>query len=125
MFAPYRSEYTSLTSSALDYGPPHGQAWSTLPLGIRMLHRVLRLPDRLAGGFAHDVRVQPRQGPPGPRILRIHQPLDQTPLRAIGLVTFISILPGLLDFASSIAVNAIFAMTAMALDFSYIIPIFW
>ena len=52
-------------------------------------------------------------------------PSTQTPLRAIGLVTFISILPGLLDFSSSIAVNAIFALTAMALDFSYIIPIFW
>ena len=49
----------------------------------------------------------------------------QTPLRAIGLVTAVSILPGLLDLASAIAVNAIFAMTAMALDFSYISPIFW
>ena len=52
-------------------------------------------------------------------------PATQTPLRAIGLVTAVSILPGLLDLASAIAVNAIFAMTAMALDFSYIIPIFW
>ena len=48
----------------------------------------------------------------------------QTPLRAIWFVTLIGILPGLLDLASSIAVNAIFAMTAMALDLSYIIPIF-
>ena len=52
-------------------------------------------------------------------------PRTQTPLRSIGLVTVISILPGLLDLASPIAVNAIFAMTAMALDFSYITPIFW
>ncbi|KAH9920860.1 APC amino acid permease [Epithele typhae] len=51
-------------------------------------------------------------------------PRTQTPLRAVALVTIIAILPGLLDLASAIAVNAIFAMTAMALDFSYIIPIF-
>ncbi|CDO68771.1 hypothetical protein BN946_scf184989.g37 [Trametes cinnabarina] len=49
----------------------------------------------------------------------------QTPLRAIWFVTIIGILPGLLDLASTIAVNAIFAMTAMALDLSYIIPIFF
>ncbi|KIM66702.1 hypothetical protein SCLCIDRAFT_109926 [Scleroderma citrinum Foug A] len=48
----------------------------------------------------------------------------QTPLRAIWLTTIVSILPGLLDLASSIAANAIFALTAMALDLSYIIPIF-
>ncbi|KAJ3727684.1 APC amino acid permease [Lentinula raphanica] len=34
------------------------------------------------------------------------------------------IIPGLLDLASPIAANAIFALTAMALDLSYIIPIF-
>ncbi|KAI1787362.1 APC amino acid permease [Ganoderma leucocontextum] len=48
----------------------------------------------------------------------------QTPLRAIWLVTVIAILPGLLDLASAVALNAIFALTAMALDLSYIIPIF-
>ena len=47
-----------------------------------------------------------------------------TPLRAIWFTTILSILPGLLDLASPIAANAIFALTAMALDFSYIIPIF-
>ncbi|KAG6911061.1 hypothetical protein DXG01_004576 [Tephrocybe rancida] len=47
-----------------------------------------------------------------------------TPLRSIWLCTFISILPGLLDLASPIAANAIFSLTAMALDLSYIIPIF-
>lgn len=47
-----------------------------------------------------------------------------TPLRAIWFTTIFSILPGLLDLASPIAANAIFALTAMALDFSYIIPIF-
>lgn len=34
------------------------------------------------------------------------------------------ILPGLLDLTSSVATNAIFALAAMALDLSYIIPIF-
>ena len=47
-----------------------------------------------------------------------------TPLRAIWFTTLISIIPGLLDLASPIAVNAIFSLTAMALDLSYIIPIF-
>ncbi|KAG6836494.1 hypothetical protein H0H93_007523 [Arthromyces matolae] len=50
-------------------------------------------------------------------------PLTYTPLRSIWLVTFVSILPGLLDLASPIAANAIFSLTAMALDLSYIIPI--
>ncbi|GBE86966.1 APC amino acid permease [Sparassis latifolia] len=48
----------------------------------------------------------------------------KTPLRAVWFTTFWSILPGLLDLASPIAANAIFALTAMALDLSYIIPIF-
>ncbi|KAH9996155.1 APC amino acid permease [Russula compacta] len=47
----------------------------------------------------------------------------RTPLRAIWLTTIFSILPGLLDFASPVAANAIFSLTAMALDISYIIPI--
>ncbi|KAH7910556.1 APC amino acid permease [Hygrophoropsis aurantiaca] len=47
-----------------------------------------------------------------------------TPLRAIWFTTILSILPGLLDLASPVAANAIFALTAMALDLSYIIPIF-
>ncbi|KAI0684048.1 APC amino acid permease [Cytidiella melzeri] len=47
-----------------------------------------------------------------------------TPLRAIWVTTLVSILPGLLDLASPVAANAIFALTAMALDLSYIIPIF-
>jgi Amino acid permease len=46
-----------------------------------------------------------------------------TPLRAIWCCTFVSILPGLLDLASPIAANAIFSLTAMALDLSYIPPI--
>ena len=44
-------------------------------------------------------------------------------MRAIWLTTIFSILPGLLDFASPVAANAIFSLTAMALDISYIIPI--
>lgn len=47
-----------------------------------------------------------------------------TPIRAIWLSTFVAVLPGLLDFASPIAANAVFSLTAMALDLSYIIPIF-
>ena len=47
-----------------------------------------------------------------------------TPIRAIWLTTLVVILPGLLDFASPVAANAIFSLTAIALDLSYIIPIF-
>ncbi|KAJ7584947.1 APC amino acid permease [Mycena floridula] len=48
----------------------------------------------------------------------------QTPIRAILLTTFVSFIPGLLDLASPIAANAIFSLTAISLDLSYIIPIF-
>ncbi|KAH7096164.1 APC amino acid permease [Auriculariales sp. MPI-PUGE-AT-0066] len=51
-------------------------------------------------------------------------PLTQTPLRAVAVTTFVCVLPGLLALASTIAANAIFALTAMALDLSYIYPIF-
>ncbi|KAJ7042774.1 amino acid permease, partial [Mycena alexandri] len=47
----------------------------------------------------------------------------QIPIRAVWLCTIFSILPGLLDLASPIAANAIFSLTAIALDLSYIIPI--
>jgi hypothetical protein len=56
--------------------------------------------------------------------LSYNSPWTQTPLRAIWFTTLISIVPGLLDLASPIAAQAIFALTAMALDLSYIIPIF-
>ncbi|KAG9074699.1 hypothetical protein FRC06_010516, partial [Ceratobasidium sp. 370] len=49
---------------------------------------------------------------------------NHVPLYAVWLVVFLSILPGLLDLASPIAAQAIFALTAMALDLSYIVPIF-
>jgi len=50
--------------------------------------------------------------------------ITHTPLRAVWFSTIASILPGLLDLASPVAANAIFSVTAMALDLSYIIPIF-
>ncbi|KAL1757075.1 amino acid permease-domain-containing protein [Schizophyllum commune] len=46
------------------------------------------------------------------------------PFNAIWICTLVSFIPGLLDLASPIAANAIFSLTAMALDLSYIIPIF-
>jgi amino acid transporter len=48
----------------------------------------------------------------------------QTPLRAVWACTIFCILPGLLDLASPVAANAIFSLCAIALDSSYIIPIF-
>jgi len=52
-----------------------------------------------------------------------NSPSTHTPLRAIWFCTLVSILPGLLDLASPIAANAIFSLTAIALDLSYVIPI--
>ncbi|KAF8508070.1 amino acid/polyamine transporter I [Gautieria morchelliformis] len=46
-----------------------------------------------------------------------------TPLYAVWVVVLVSFLPGLLDLASPVAANAIFSLTAMALDSSYVIPI--
>jgi amino acid transporter len=51
-------------------------------------------------------------------------PRTKTPLRAVWVVTILAILPGFLDFASYAAANAIFSLCAIALDASYIIPIF-
>jgi len=50
--------------------------------------------------------------------------ITHTPLRAVWFMIIVSILPGLLDLASPVAANAIFSVAAMALDLSYIIPIF-
>jgi len=47
----------------------------------------------------------------------------KTPLYAVWAITLICVLPGLLDLASPIAANAIFALTTVALDISYIVPI--
>ncbi|KAF8331863.1 APC amino acid permease [Cantharellus anzutake] len=47
----------------------------------------------------------------------------KTPIFAVWLTVFLSALPGLLDLVSSTAAAAIFALTAVALDTSYIIPI--
>ncbi|GJE92871.1 amino acid permease [Phanerochaete sordida] len=51
-------------------------------------------------------------------------PWTKTPLRAIWFTTLGSVIPGLLALASPVASNAIFAMTAMAFDLSYVVPIF-
>jgi hypothetical protein len=42
---------------------------------------------------------------------------------SVQLTTFVSALPGFLDFASPAAANALFSLCAIALDGSYIIPI--
>lgn len=54
----------------------------------------------------------------------VNSRLTDTPLRSVWLATVVCILLGLLDLASPIAANAIFSLTPMALDGSYIIPIF-
>ncbi|WVQ78870.1 hypothetical protein IAT38_000961 [Cryptococcus sp. DSM 104549] len=47
----------------------------------------------------------------------------QTPIIAVWVVVFISMLMGVLSFASLTAVNAVFSMCAVALDLSYLIPV--
>ncbi|KAG9315608.1 APC amino acid permease [Chiua virens] len=47
----------------------------------------------------------------------------KTPLRAIWLTVFVAVLPALLFLASPAAANAIFAMAAVSLDLSYVLPI--
>ncbi|GJJ09317.1 hypothetical protein Clacol_003539 [Clathrus columnatus] len=46
----------------------------------------------------------------------------RTPLYSVWVVVLLAFLPGLLDLASPIASNAVFSLTAIALDSSYIIP---
>jgi hypothetical protein len=65
-----------------------------------------------------------RSGLPDRGYFGYNSPITHTPLRAIWFSTIFSILPGLLDLASPAAANAIFSLTAIALDLSYIIPIF-
>ncbi|KAG9315623.1 amino acid permease [Chiua virens] len=47
----------------------------------------------------------------------------KTPLRAIWLTVLVGTLPVLLNLASPVAANAIFAMSAMSMDLSYVLPI--
>ncbi|KAF7982272.1 hypothetical protein HWV62_29521 [Athelia sp. TMB] len=57
-------------------------------------------------------------GLPDGGFLSYNSTWTMTPLRAIWACTFLSVIPGLLDLASPIAANAVFALTAMALDLS-------
>ena len=50
--------------------------------------------------------------------------ITHTPLRAVWFATIAGVFPVLLDLASPAAANAIFSVATMALDLSYIIPIF-
>ncbi|PPQ98688.1 hypothetical protein CVT24_003315 [Panaeolus cyanescens] len=83
-----------------------------------VVQTALHAASRTVYAFSRD-HALPDRGYFGKNSNRTH-----TPLRAIWLTTFACILPGLLDLASPIAAGAIFSMTAMALDFSYVIPIF-
>lgn len=48
---------------------------------------------------------------------------SKTPINGVWLVIAISILMGVLDWASLVAVQAIFSMCAVALDLSYVVPV--
>jgi amino acid transporter len=47
----------------------------------------------------------------------------KTPIYSVWLTIGIAILMGCLDWASAVAVQAIFSMCAVALDLSYVIPV--
>ncbi|KAJ7602370.1 APC amino acid permease [Mycena polygramma] len=76
-----------------------------------------RLVSRTVFAFSRD------HGLPDGGYFGYNSPSRTPPLRAIWFSTIFSILPGLLDLASPAAANAIFSLTAIALDLSYIIPI--
>jgi len=80
---------------------------------------------RMRHAPCYETSCQPRcTGLPDGGYFGVNSKATMTPLRAIWATTVISILPGLLDLASPIAASAIFSLTAIALDLSYIIPIF-
>jgi amino acid transporter len=109
---------------------------------FRLLGSILLRPDRapsyfeiilriLSGSRYADSRIYMAcgsrylpSGLPDRQMLTRISKRTQTPLYAVWFTTFICILPGLLDLASPIAANAIFSLCAIALDTSYIIPIF-
>lgn len=110
-------------------------------IGLRLRDRFFCRSDRTAGSVEDCVCLQPRPwyvhkryknfiltfsllGLPDGGFFGKNSKKTLTPLRAIWFTTFVSVLPGLLDLASPIAANAVFSLTAMALDLSYIIPIF-
>ena len=64
------------------------------------------------------------QGLPDRGIFGYNNRITRTPINAVWLTTIVGILPCLLDLASPLAANAIFAACAVALDLSYIITIF-
>ena len=50
-------------------------------------------------------------------------PTTRTPIRAIWFTAFLAALPGLLDLASPVALNAVYAATAMTFDLAYMVAI--
>ncbi|KAL4063035.1 hypothetical protein V8B97DRAFT_1993288 [Scleroderma yunnanense] len=78
----------------------------------------LQVYSRVAYAFSRD------HGLPDSGYFRHMLKWTQMPLRAIWLATVVSMLLGLLDLASPIEANAIFAIPVMVLDLSYMIPIY-
>ena len=83
-----------------------------------VLQTALQAYSRTVFAFSRD------KGLPDGGFFAVMNPHTETPIRAVWIATLAGILPGLLDFASPVAANAIFSLTAMALDLSYIMPIF-
>jgi len=83
-----------------------------------VVQTALQAASRTVFAFSRD------HGLPDNRYFAHISPSTQTPLRAVFITTAVCFLPGLLALASMTAANAIFALTAMALDLSYIYPIF-
>ena len=48
---------------------------------------------------------------------------NRVPMYSVGLIVIVSVALGMLQFASSIALNAVFSLCAIALDSSYAVPI--
>ena len=107
-----------------------------------MCNSIFCRSDRSSSCFTGSVRTQPRpwygacdsicycllspiqKALPDRGYFKKNSEITHTPLRAVWFMIFVSILPALLDLASPVAANAIFSVATIALDLSYIIPIF-
>ena len=48
---------------------------------------------------------------------------NRVPMYSVALIVIVSVALGMLQFASAIALNAVFSLCAIALDSSYAVPI--
>jgi len=91
--------------------------WSVICLNsFSVVLTALQANSRTVFSFSRDGGLPDRE-------LFSHLSAQKVPVYAVGSVIIVSILMGLLKFASTVALNAIFSLCTIALDSSYVIPI--